>query len=331
MTSSGGTTPGALVRDLTEEQLLARFTPLLPQGGALVPTGDDAAVLALDDPRVTVTTDALVEGAHFRRDWSSGVDVGWRAIMQNAPDVASMGAAPAGFVVSFVMPGDLPVAWVVELAEGMAAACAEVTRLTGRPCGVVGGDLAGGPVVVVAVTAFGDLGGRAPVLRSGARPGDVLAHAGTLGRSAAGLALLMSDDDAGRLTSSSSVAVGTYLRPGPPLGAALAAGGAASAMMDVSDGLVRDGGRIARASGVRLELSSEGLVDEVVAGVAEELGMDPLRWVLGGGEDHGFLAAFPPHAAIPDGFRRIGRVVEGSGVTVDGKAPPVAGWDHFAG
>nr|NLD39746.1 thiamine-phosphate kinase [Actinomycetales bacterium] len=327
--STAGASP--LVRDLTEDQLIARFAPLLPQGGALVPTGDDAAVLALDDPRVVVTTDALVEGAHFRRDWSSGVDVGWRAIMQNAPDVASMGATPVGFVVSLVVPGDLPAQWVVDLAEGMAAACAEVTRLTGRACGVVGGDLAGGPAVVVAVTAFGDLGTRAPVLRSGARPGHVLAHAGTLGRSAAGLALLRRDDDAGPVSSSAETAVGTYLRPRPPLGHALGAAGVARAMMDVSDGLVRDGGRIARASGVGLEISGEGLVDGVVATVAGELGMDPLPWVLGGGEDHGFLAAFPPGVALPAGFRAIGRVVEGSGVRVDGAQPPVAGWDHFGG
>ncbi|HHW83979.1 MAG TPA: thiamine-phosphate kinase, partial [Actinomycetales bacterium] len=141
------------VADLSEDQLLSRFAPLLPQGGALVPTGDDAAVLALTDPRVVVTTDALVEGAHFRREWSTGADVGWRAIMQNAPDVAAMGAAPVGFVVSLVMPGDLPVSWVVGLATGMAEACREITHLTGRACGVVGGDLAGGPTVVVSVTA----------------------------------------------------------------------------------------------------------------------------------------------------------------------------------
>ncbi|MDO5495089.1 MAG: thiamine-phosphate kinase [bacterium] len=330
MHTRGG--PPTLVKDLTEEELIARFAPLLPQGGALVPTGDDAAVLALADPRVVVTTDALVEGAHFRREWSSGADVGWRAIMQNAPDVAAMGATPVGFVVSLVVPGDLEADWVVGLAEGMAEACREVSSRTGRPCGVVGGDLAGGPAVVVAVTAFGDLGAAAPVLRSGARPGDTVAHVGTLGRSAAGLALLLSgDDDAARLPSSGGSAVGTYLRPQPPLEAALAAAGAASAMMDVSDGLVRDGGRIARASGVRLELSSEGLVDEVVSEVAERLGADPLAWVLGGGEDHGFLATFPRGVELPAGFRVIGRVAEGAGVLVDAAPPPVAGWDHFGG
>ncbi len=101
--------------------------------------------------------------------------------------------------------------------------------------------------------------------------------------------------------------------------------------MDVSDGLVRDGQRIASASGVGLEISSAGLVDGVVAEVARELGADPRAWVLGGGEDHGFLASFPPDAGLPDGFVEVGRVVAGSGVRVDGAPPPVAGWDHFGG
>lgn len=318
------------VGELTEDRLIARFAPLLPQGGALVPTGDDAAVVDLTDPRVTVTTDALVEGAHFRSDWSSGEDVGWRAIMQNAPDVAAMGAVPVGFVVSLVMPPDLPVAWVEGLARGMAEACRRAEALTGRACGVVGGDLAGGPAVVVAVTAFGDQAGRRPVLRSGARPGDVLAHAGTLGRSAAGLALLVAGEDDG--DAAASEAIGTYRRPAPPLDLALAAADAgAGAMMDVSDGLVRDAGRIARASGVAIDLDPTGRVDSLVRAVAGRLGADPEAWVLGGGEDHGFLAAFPPECPLPAGFVPVGRVLEGPAghVTVRGAAPSVEGWDHF--
>lgn len=317
------------VGDLSEDALIARFAPLLPQGEALVPTGDDAAVVALTHPSVTVTTDALVEGAHFRRDWSSGADVGWRAVMQNAPDVAAMGAVPVGFVVSLVMPPDLPAQWVEDLARGMAEACCELERLTGRPSGVVGGDLASGPGVVVAVTAFGDLGGREPVLRSGARPGDVLAHAGTLGRSAAGLALLLAGHDG---EGPGREAIATYRRPRPPIDRALAAAAAgASAMMDVSDGLVRDAARIARASGVAIDLSEPALDDLVVA-VAAELSLDAREWVLGGGEDHGFLAAFPPDSALPAGFIPVGTVSGGApDVTVAGRQPSVRGFDHFGG
>ena len=178
-----------LVRDVPEEALLARIFPLLPTAPTtLVGPGDDCAVVAAPDGRYVVSTDVLVEDRHFRRRWSSGYDVGWRAAVQNLADVVSMGARPAALVVSLVMPGDLPVDWVTGLARGLADAC------TPLGAAVVGGDLSGGDQVVVAVTVHGDLEGREPVLRSGARPGDVVALAGSLGRSAAGLALL----DAGR-------------------------------------------------------------------------------------------------------------------------------------
>ncbi|MBX9244444.1 thiamine-phosphate kinase, partial [Actinotalea ferrariae] len=169
------------VGDLGEDGLLARIFPLLPRGsGTLLGPGDDAAVVAAPDGRVVVSTDVLVEHRHFRRDWSTGEDVGRRAAVQNLADVAAMGARPSALVVGLVVPADLEVAWVLGLARGLAAAC-------GPDVGVVGGDLSGGSEVVVAVTVHGDLEGRAPVLRGGARPGDVLAHAGVRGRSAAGL------------------------------------------------------------------------------------------------------------------------------------------------
>lgn len=310
------------VRDLDEEALLATFTPLLPQGAAEVPNGDDAAVVPLSEPRVVITTDVLVEDRHFSRNWSSGADVGWRSIMQNAADVGSMGAVPVSFVAAVVLPGDLPVEWVRDLAAGMAAACEELTAQTGVPCGVVGGDLSAGDAVVVAVTAHGDLRGHTPVLRSGARVGDVVAHAGTLGRSAAGLAALR----AGRHDRDTAV----YRRPRPPLAVALTARHA-HAMLDVSDGLLRDAGRMARASGVTLDVHLP--VDPELAAMAEALGADPLPWVAGGGEDHGFLAAFAP-GTVPAGFQVLGAVRErGShAVLVDGSPPTLtAGWDHFGG
>lgn len=323
-----------LVRDIGEDELIDRFAPLLGDGGALVPVGDDAAVVALRDPRVVVSTDALVERAHFRRDWSSGADVGWRAVMQNAPDVAAMGAHPVGFVVSLVIPADTEVDWVLDLARGMQEASDAVAEVTGRPCGVVGGDLASGPNVVVAMTAFGDLGERDPVRRGTAREGDVLAHAGTLGRSAAGFSLL----DAGRdgdlpaaLSLEAAAAIRTFRRPTPPLEAALrAADMGAHAMMDVSDGLLRDAARMARQAGLALDVvHPERLVDDVVATVAAELEADPVRWILAGGEDHGFLAAFGPDVALPAGFTEVGRFAAGSGVSVEGASPEDLGWDHF--
>ncbi len=346
------------VADLTEEQLLALIVPELPRGAATqVGPGDDAAVVAAPDGRFVVTTDVLVEDRHFRRVWSSGEDVGRRAAVQNLADVAAMGAVPTSLVVTLAVPAELDVAWVVGLARGLAAVCAPLG------VGVVGGDLSGSPLVVVSVAAHGDLQGRAPVLRSGARAGDVVAHAGTLGRSAAGLALLDLDGGlGGPVTESLSGGVqggvgqggvgragsddeahvrlvGTFLRPSAPLDAGPdAARAGATAMLDVSDGLLRDAGRLARASGVRLDLHADALAADVadLAGAAAVTGGDAWAWVLGGGEDHGLLATFPADAPLPAPFRPVGRVAAREGdepdVTLDGAAPTTApGWDHFAG
>ncbi len=236
--------------------------------------------MAAPDGRYVVSTDVLVEDRHFRRRWSTGYDVGRRAAVQNLADVVSMGARPAALVVSLVMPGDLPVDWVTGLARGLADAC------TPLGAAVVGGDLSGGDQVVVAVTVHGDLEGRDPVLRGGARAGDVVALAGTLGRSAAGLALL----DAGRPDVDDAL-VAAYLRPDPPLAAGpVAAVAGATAMMDVSDGLLRDAGRVARASGVVVDLGTGALDADrsrlrdaavVLAGEDDGAGLVD-EWVLSG-------------------------------------------------
>lgn len=324
-----------LVSDLSEDGLLARIFPHLPQGArTLVGPGDDAAVVSAPDGRVVVTTDVLVEDRHFRRAWSTGDDVGHRAAVQNLADVAAMGAVPTSLVVALVVPGDLPADWVEGLARGFGSAC--------RPSGVdvVGGDLSGGPLVVVSVTAHGDLEARAPVLRSGARAGDVVAHAGACGTSAAGWAAL-----AAGVPDIDPDAVRAFRRPTSPLDAGpRAALAGATAMLDVSDGLLRDAGRLARASAVVIDLDDPtapgaGLGPDVarLGETARRLGVDPLAWVLGGGEDHGLLATFPAGVTLPEPFRRIGVVrprgqVDGAHVLVAGAVPDVApGWDHFAG
>jgi thiamine-monophosphate kinase len=319
-----------LVREVSEDALLARILPLLPAGRATaLPAGDDAAVVAAPDGRVVVTTDVLVERRHFRREWSTGRDVGRRAAVQNLADVAAMGAVPTALVVALAVPGDLPVAWAEELARGLADECGPLG------VGVVGGDLSGGSEVTVSVTALGDLEGREPVTRSGARAGDVVAHAGVRGRSAAGLALLTAE-----LESLDDELVAAYRHPTSPVAAGPAAATAgATAMIDVSDGLLRDAGRLAAASGVVLDLDLDAFAAdrERLAVAAEALGVDPDTWLLGGGEDHGLLATFPPGAAIPAPFVVVGRTlpVAPTGrprVLVGGAVPAVApGWDHFAG
>jgi len=317
-----------VVADLAEQDLLDRIFPHLPVGSrTLVPPGDDAAVVTAPDGRYVVTCDVLVEDVHFRRRWSTGEDVGRRAAMQNLADVAAMGARPVALVVGLVTPGGTPVAWVEGLARGLGDAC--------RPLdvGVVGGDLSSGPVVVVSVTAHGDLEGRAAVRRTGARAGDVVAHAGRRGWSAAGLALLVAD----RADVDPGL-VAAYRSPEPDLAAGPAAARAgATSMLDVSDGLLRDGRRLARASGVTLDLDGPAAAfasdASRLAGAADALGADVVDWLLTGGEDHGMLATFPPDVPLPAPFRRIGAVTERGEdlVLVDGRPPVTAttGWDHF--
>jgi thiamine-monophosphate kinase len=190
----------------------------------------------------------------------------------------------------------------------------------------VGGDLTRSDVLTIAVTVLGDLRGRRAVQRDGARPGDVLAVAGRLGWAAAGLAVLS------RGFRSPAAVVGAYREPDPPLAAGpVAAELGATAMIDVSDGLLADVGHIATASGVAIDLQTSRLeVPARLAEVASALGKDALAWMLTGGDDHALAATFPAGTALPAGWTVVGRVAEGAGVTVDGAAPAEqSGWDHF--
>ncbi|GAA2214906.1 thiamine-phosphate kinase [Nonomuraea monospora] len=285
--------------------------------------GDDAAIVRVPDGRVVVSTDLLLEGRHFRRDWSSGYDVGRKAAAQNLADVAAMGATPTSLVIGLGLPADLPVSWLDALTDGFADECATVGA------GVAGGDVTRCDLVVLGVTALGDLGGRTAVLRSGARPGHVVAVAGRLGYAAAGWALLEAGvpADSGLLAE----AVAGHRRPCPPYAMGpQAAGLGATAMLDVSDGLLQDLGHVAQASGVRVELDPEAFpVGEAVAAAAKELGADPLEWVLAGGEDHALAAVFPAEVRLPDGWHVVGRVARGEGVLVRGRDIAHRGWDHF--
>ena len=282
--------------------------------------GDDAAVVVGGDGRTVVSTDMLVEGRHFRLDWSSPHDVGRKAIAQNAADIEAMGAATTAFVVAFGAPGDTPTAQALELADGMWQ---EAGRLG---AGIVGGDLVSAPQWVISVTALGDLGGRAPVLRAGARPGDTLAVAGDLGRSAAGYRLWHNSIDGFDALRR------RHLVPEPPYGQGrVAADGGATAMTDVSDGLLADLGHIADASAVGINVSTVALTadrDDLSAAAAAA-DADVWAWVLGGGEDHALAATFP--GTPPQGWRTIGTVIDGPArVLVDGgEWHGNPGWQSF--
>lgn len=303
--------PDATARDLGEFGLIAQVTSRLgtsPQ--VLLGPGDDAAVVAVPDGRAVLTTDVLVEEVHFRRAWSSGYDVGRKAAAANLADVMAMGGTGTALLVALVAPPDLPAAWALALADGLRDEAAVVGAV------VVGGDLSTGDRVVVSVTALGDLAGRAPVTRAGARPGDVVVVAGRLGASAAGLAQLQAGWGDGPF-------VAAHLRPAPPyrLGPVLADAGA-TAMVDVSDGLAADLSHLAAASGVTVGLHGGRLRGVLSDGVA-------LEQALGGGEDHALAATVPSGTALPDGVTAIGRVDGGPpAVLLDGE-PVAGGWEHF--
>ena len=256
--------------------LIAALSAWFPPGPAtLVGIGDDAAVLAVPDGRVVATTDFLIEGRHFRRDWASAADVGHKAAARSLADCAAMGAEPSALLVALAAPPDLPVSWARELAEGLAAECAR------GGAHVIGGDTARADQVVLAVTGLG-----------------------------------------------------------------------ATAMIDVSDGLLADLGHIADASGLRVDLDSAALRPGdrlttaaravaasrrhsartgLVTRPADDLALD---WVLTGGEDHSLAATFPAGTRLPPRWKVIGIAAGGSrdhGVVLDGQPwERPRGWDHFS-
>jgi thiamine-monophosphate kinase len=324
---------GELISDVGEFGLITRIDAALDghaATGVHVGIGDDAAVVGVSGGRVVVSTDMLVEGRHFRRDWSTAADVGAKAAAQNLIDVAVMGARTTTLVVALGLPADLPVDWVTDFYAGVRA------EAEAQGAAIVGGDLVRSDRVVISVTAIGEMVGPDPVLRSGAEPGDVVAVAGRLGWAAAGLSILS------RGFRTPRALVDAHRRPEPPYAqAAAAAAGGATSMMDVSDGLVADLGHIARASQVAIEIDPSLLeVAEPVASAAAAFNADPLVWVLTGGEDHAIAATFPADAPLPAGFTAIGVVrevadvelLEAPGVTVGGRVPRGGGGhDHFAG
>ncbi|HEX5988247.1 MAG TPA: thiamine-phosphate kinase [Nocardioides sp.] len=319
--SSPAITATTTLADLGEFGLIAELSRRFAQGDhVLIGPGDDAAVVAVPTGRVVVSTDVLVDGRHFRRDWAEAEDVGHRVAAANLSDLNAMGGVATALTVGLAAPPDLPAAWALGLADGIAAEAALVGA------SVVGGDLTSADQVMVAVTVLGYVDGE-PVRRSGARPGDVLALAGRQGWAAGGLAVL------GRGFRSPRKLVDAYRRPEPPYAAGPQARMAgATAMIDVSDGLVADVGHLAAASGVAVDITTGAFeLAEPLQAVGAALGADPMGFILGGGDDHALAATFPAGSALPEGWTVIGTVAEGEGVTVDGAAyEGPTGHTHFS-
>jgi thiamine-monophosphate kinase len=314
----------ATLAEVGEFPLIAAITEGLTSASDVrVGPGDDAAVLAIEGA-VATSVDVLVEGVHFRRDWSEARDVGRKAVAVNVADLEAIGARATGLLVGFSAPADLTVGWVLDFAEGLRQE-AEAARVS-----LLGGDVTRARDITIAVTAMGLLEGREPVLRSGARPGNVVAIQGRLGWAAAGLAVLA------RGFRSPRVLVEAQRVPQVSYGAgAVAAQAGATSMIDISDGLLADLGHVAQASGVLIDLRRDALeVAEPLQAVAAATGADPYTFILTGGDDHALAATFLDAKSVPEGWLVVGRVDQADhdqiSVLVDGAVwETPAGFDHF--
>jgi thiamine-monophosphate kinase len=311
--------------------------------GVVIAVGDDAAVVEPGRHHGVLTADMLVEGVHFELGSTAPHDLGHKAVSVNVSDVAAMGGSPRYGLICLGLSDAIEAAWVMELYGGMREAADEYGM------SLVGGDTSRADRAVVSVTVYGEVAEGMAVTRSGARPGDALVVTGTLGGSAGGLRIAR--DAARRHTEALSTEWGRSLlavheRPRARVGEgqALAAAGA-HAMIDVSDGLAIDLGRLCEESGVGARITipdipfAPGLVD-----LAEGTDVDPVDLALHGGEDYELLAALPPgdvdeaRRTVVERFgtrlTEIGAVVEGAGlVAVRGdREEPLEprGWDHFA-
>ncbi|HEY4015995.1 MAG TPA: thiamine-phosphate kinase [Polyangiaceae bacterium] len=309
-------------------KVFARSGP--ERAGIELGIGDDAAVLGAPPApgKIVFTIDEQVEGQHFRRDLVSWRDVGWRSYMAAASDVAAMGAVPWCALGALVLPDDVDDAALEEIARGQR----DASDAVGAP--IVGGNLARGPSerglrhgVSIATTLLGT--SASPVPRGGARAGDGLWMAGPVGLAAAGLRALAAGASADpRLDA----CIAAWRRPRALVAEGQRMAVAAHAAVDVSDGLARDAGHIAEASGVCVVLE-EGmlLADPRLIAAGEALGASPLELALYGGEDYALVAA---SAVALAGFRRVGEVREGAGLVLRGpggeRVLEAKGYDHFA-
>lgn len=306
--------------ELGEFELIADITADLPRGDdVVVGVGDDCAVLHPSGD-VVVTTDMLAEGIHFRPNWSQPFQIGRKCVAVNVSDVEAMGATPSSVVIALGFPEPTGLDWVRSFSAGVRDECARAG------VSLVGGDTSRASSIVIGVTALGNLAGRTPVLRSGARVGDIVAVAGRLGWASAGLSVLQ------RGFGSPKELVAEQQCPTVPYGQGrLAAEAGATAMVDVSDGLLADLGHICEASGVGMDLGTHHFeLPEPIQRLSAATGTSPWRFILTGGEDHALAATFPPGTDLPEAWRQVGRVTEGAEVTVDG-APwdGPRGWTHF--
>lgn len=313
--------------------------------GVVAGIGDDAAVLSLaPGAALLATTDLLIEDVHFRRPRASPRDIGWKALAVNLSDIAAMGGSPRYALLALALPGTAGVNEVEEFAQGLHA-LARAHEVV-----LVGGDTSSSPGGwMINVTVLGEHTGQ-PRLRSAARPGQLVAVTGTLGASAAGLCLLEGERDralaAGLGPETEAAVVGAHLRPTPRVaeGRWLGEARGVHAMVDLSDGLATDLGHVCRESGVAARVWLDRLpVAPAARATAGAVGVDPVRWAAGGGEDYELLVTLDAgmatdvarglEAATGTPLTVVGEIAAGSGLTfLDARGHEVAmgpGHEHF--
>lgn len=283
--------------------------------------GNDTALVKLGDTTVALSADVSVEGVHFRREWLSLEEIGWRAAAAALSDLAASAAAPVGVLAALTIPATEPLSTFVALMQGVGAAADAVHGQ------VLGGDLARGDAIALAITVLGTAA--TPLRRSGAGPGDGIWVTGALGGSRAALTALL----AGRPPDSAARERFAAPRPRIAWGQRLAELGA-RAMLDVSDGLAGDAGHLAAASGVAITLELERVpCHPAVAAEAALLGEPPEAFAAKGGEDYELLVALPPDfpgsGELP--LTRVGTARSGAGLSLELGGRPVilSGYEHF--
>lgn len=316
--------------DLSEQELIEAIRRVLSGAGpdVVVPVGDDAAVVRPGSGDLVLTTDALVEGSHFLRATTTPRDLGAKSIAVNVSDVAAMGGSPRWALCALTLAEDVDAAWTIELLGGMREAC------EGYACTLVGGNLARGPEVTIAVTVTGEVAPGRAVTRDGARAGDRIVVTGELGSAAAGHRIKRLRR---RFDEADLAAIHRADRPVARVGEGqVLARHGATAMIDVSDGLTLDLSRVCGASEVGAILR---LADVPVG--ARATGDE----AMGGGEDYELIATLPGPSEVAAARREldeayglplaeIGVIVEGEGMTGVGpdgteRALSATGWDHF--
>jgi thiamine-monophosphate kinase len=311
---SSGSSEDALV-----EMLRLLFEKAASRPEVILGIGDDAALMLPPqragtlDAKLVLSVDTQVEGVHFKRSWLTLSQIGYRATMAAASDLAAMAAEPVAALSSLLVPASLSQSDVSAIAEGQAEACAELGMA------MVGGNLSRATELSVTTTVIGTAD--APVRRAGGQVGDGLYLAGTPGLAGAGLRAFIR----GIKPMHSA-----FVRPKALIQLGLSMAGVAHAAMDVSDGLSSDLARLAQASGVGIELDSSGVLvagGQALLDAAAQTEADPLMLALHGGEDYLLVALC---AAPLPGFVHVGKAVAAPGVRVDGKPLLAGGYDHFA-